>query len=196
MTKKPEHTETPWHHHDMETATLCGPDHGAIADFGARGRSVEENRANANLALESINRAPEMQAEIDRLEAELEDADKTYNKATQALLAESSAAKARIDELESDRDVWKVTAQANAREIGRLKAELLKEELGNDKLQEAYSDIDTLRTQVEQLRGALSSIFMDIGTMMKRNEEPQVIRMTGELAQDTIHAVLAETEKG
>ncbi len=67
MSEKPEHTEIPWRHHDMETATLCGPDHGAVADFGAKGRSVEENQGNANLALESVNNAPARQAEIDGL---------------------------------------------------------------------------------------------------------------------------------
>ena len=49
------HTPTPWRGHDMETATLVGPDHLSIADCNARNRLVAENRANAALIVRAVN---------------------------------------------------------------------------------------------------------------------------------------------
>lgn len=62
-----KHTPGPWHQHDMEQYTICGPDHNAIACCEATSRPVLENRANAAL----IASAPDLAATIERLEAEV-----------------------------------------------------------------------------------------------------------------------------
>lgn len=49
-------TDGPWHLHDMETATVCGSDHLAIADCNARSRVEGENIANARL----VSAAPDL----------------------------------------------------------------------------------------------------------------------------------------
>ena len=50
-----KHTELPWHRHDMEVDTICGPDHGVVARCDAKHRTGEENRANKNLIVKAVN---------------------------------------------------------------------------------------------------------------------------------------------
>jgi hypothetical protein len=51
-----KHTPGPWHIHDTEPFTVCGPDGDSVAGADAFKRSMEENGANARL----IAAAPEL----------------------------------------------------------------------------------------------------------------------------------------
>lgn len=52
---KPQHTPTPWHLHDTENATICGPDHLSLALCEARSRKGSENDANAAFIVRAVN---------------------------------------------------------------------------------------------------------------------------------------------
>ena len=67
---KAEFTPGPWHHHDMEAMTVCGPDHSGVALTDCRHRTVAENEANANL----IIAAPDLLAAAKCALADLEGA--------------------------------------------------------------------------------------------------------------------------
>lgn len=54
-TTQKTHTPGPWHLHNMEQNTVCGPDYGAIAFANTR-RDKREDHANARL----IAAAPEL----------------------------------------------------------------------------------------------------------------------------------------
>lgn len=54
------HTPGPWHLHDLEENTVCGPDHLAIGITEARARKPEVNSANARL----IAAAPDLFASL------------------------------------------------------------------------------------------------------------------------------------
>jgi len=55
MKTETKHTPGPWHLHDMEQFTICGPNYKAVAETKTR-RSDDECRANARL----IAAAPEL----------------------------------------------------------------------------------------------------------------------------------------
>ena len=54
-------TPGPWHLHDMESNTVCGSDHLAIADCNASSRAQLENEDNARL----IASAPDLYEALD-----------------------------------------------------------------------------------------------------------------------------------
>ena len=58
-------TPGPWHHHDMEEMTVCGPDNLCVARTDAKGRSLDKNEANAHL----IAAAPSLLAAAEAWEA-------------------------------------------------------------------------------------------------------------------------------
>ena len=50
-----EHTQTPWHVHDMEAGIICGVDHLAIADCNAIFKTREQNIVNALFIVHTVN---------------------------------------------------------------------------------------------------------------------------------------------
>ncbi len=70
----PQHTPTPWKLHDMETATVVGPDHLAIADCNARSRSTDECIENAAYIVRAVNCHQELLESLREVTAMLEGA--------------------------------------------------------------------------------------------------------------------------
>ena len=67
------YTPGPWHIHDTEQFTICGPDHLAIAITTATSRNADENGRNARL----IAAAPELLEACKRIHYELNGANAT-----------------------------------------------------------------------------------------------------------------------
>ena len=63
-----EATPGPYHLHDMERFTICGPDHLAIALCEAKNRSDEENQANTDLLAASWEMLQALEAIVSILE--------------------------------------------------------------------------------------------------------------------------------
>lgn len=61
-------TSEPWHSHDIEDFTVCGPDHHAIAFCKGKTRPALENDANTEFVIASRTDVPALTAEIRRLD--------------------------------------------------------------------------------------------------------------------------------
>ena len=70
MKTETKRTPGPWHHHDIEEMTVCGPDHSCVARTDASDRGLNENEANARL----IASAPDLLVAVNGLLISLADA--------------------------------------------------------------------------------------------------------------------------
>lgn len=70
-----KHTPTPWHLHDMEMATVCGPDNLFIALCEAVSRRHMEGKENAAFIVRAVNAHDDLAAALKETLRALEVAD-------------------------------------------------------------------------------------------------------------------------
>ncbi len=149
----------------------------------------------------SISLTEDARRQSDRLTAQVAELEKEVNIQNNAALhwkRDHHKLRARVEELETAFERKHGQAISLQGQVAELEVEvkLFRETSQQFKVALHGETLlaKSLTAQVERLRGELSTAYMSVGTMMGKTEEPQSIRMIGEIAQESIQDALAETK--